>query len=75
MTLRQVGLLRGVSVGHFPPDLESDASRNTVLVGGQAVATELDVVVDTGVVRQETLRMPRWLEVPHLPFSSSCRLV
>ena len=46
-----------------------------MLVGGQAVATELEVVADAGVGREEVLGVPRRLEPLHLPFSSPRRLV
>ena len=57
--LGEGGLLHGVSMGHRAPDLEDDVACGTVLVSGQAMTTELEVVVDAGVAGQEALRMPR----------------
>jgi hypothetical protein len=46
-----------------------------VLVGGEAVSTELEVVVDPALGGEEALCMARRLEPLHLPFSSSRGLV
>jgi hypothetical protein len=46
-----------------------------MLVGGQAVATELEMIVDLVVAGEKLLGVPRRLEPLHLPFSPSCRLV
>lgn len=53
------GLLHGAGVGYLAPDLERDVACGTVLAGGQAMASELEMVVNVGVAGQETLRMPR----------------
>jgi len=47
------------SAGHVPPDLEGGVASGAVLDGGQAVATELEMVVDAGVGGQEALGMAR----------------
>lgn len=41
--------------GDLTPGAESGVAGGTVLVGGEAVAAELEVVVDAGVGGQETL--------------------
>ena len=60
VTCDRIALLPwGVSAGHLAPDLACDVARGTVLVSLQAIATELDVVVNAGVGGQEASRMPR----------------
>ena len=46
-----------------------------MLVGGEAVTTKLEVIVDPAVGGKEALRMTRRLEPLHLPFSSSRRMM
>ena len=46
-----------------------------MLVGSQAVTTQMEVVVDPPVGGEEPLGVARRLEPLQLPFSSSCRLV
>lgn len=55
VTLGEGGLPRGVGMGHLAPDLERDVACGTVLVGGQAMATKLDVIVDARVAGQKPL--------------------
>jgi len=45
----------GRSAGNLAPGAEGSVACGTVLVGGQAVATELEVVVDAGMGGQEAL--------------------
>ena len=40
-----------------PPDLEGDIARSTMLGGSQAMAAELEVVVDPAVGGEEALRV------------------
>ena len=49
------------ATGHFAPGAESSTAGSTMFVGGQAVATELDVFVDPVVGGEEALRGPRQL--------------
>jgi len=57
--LRLIGSSRGrCNVGNFAPGAEGGVACGTVLVGGQAVAAELEVVVDAAVGREEALRVP-----------------
>jgi len=61
--------------GHLAPGVESGVPGGAVLVGGQAVATELEVVVDAGVGGEEAPGVPRRFEPLHLSFQSPRRLV
>ncbi len=45
----------GCNTGHFAPSTEGSVACGAALVGGQAMATELEVVVDPAVGGQETL--------------------
>ena len=45
--------------GDLTPGAEGGIAGGTVLGGGQAVATKLEVVVDTGVGGQEALGLAR----------------
>ncbi len=73
------GLLRPLrgsrNAGDLAPGAEGGVACGAVLVSGQAMAAELEVVVDPAVNGQEAPGMARRLEPLHLPFSSSCRLV
>ena len=46
-----------------------------MIMGGEAVAPELEVIVDSAVTGEKPLGMPCRLEPLHLPFSPSRRLV
>jgi translation initiation factor 2 gamma subunit (eIF-2gamma) len=63
------------STGDSAPDLEGAVAGGSMLVGGQAVATELEMIVDLAVAGEKLLGVPRRLEALHLPFASSRRLV
>ena len=56
------------------PGLKGTVTGSTMIVGGQEMATELEMVVDLAVAGEEPLGMPRRLEPLHLAFSSSRRL-
>jgi len=60
---------------HLAPGAEGGVACGTVLVGGQAVATELEVAVDAAVDGEEALGVRRRLEPLHLPLSSPGELV
>ena len=45
--------------GDLTPGAKGDAAGGPVLVGGEAIAAELEVVVDAGVGGQETLGVAR----------------
>ena len=45
--------------GDFTPGIEGGVAGGTVFNGGEAMAAELEVVVDAGVGGQETLGMAR----------------
>ncbi len=44
--------------GHIAPDLEGEVARSTILGGSQAMAAELEVIVDPAVDGEEALRVP-----------------
>ena len=52
-------LLRGNSAGHISPDLKGGITCIAMVVSGQAMATELEVVVDVGLNGQEASGMSR----------------
>ena len=54
---RRLGSPAGRGAGHVSPGRESGLASGTVLVGGEAMAAELEVVVDAGVGGQEELGM------------------
>lgn len=49
----------GCNSGHISPGAESGAAGFAVLVSGQAVTTELEMVVDPAVCGEETLGVAR----------------
>ena len=54
MTSGRLRRLRGISNrGDLAPGAESGVAGRLVLVGGEAMAAELEVVVDAGVGREE----------------------
>ncbi len=55
--------------------MEGGVACNTVLLGGQALAAELKMVVDAAVGWENALRVADWLEPLYLPFSSLYHLV
>src|SRR3712207_1235717 len=57
------------------PGLEGAITRGAMVDGGQAMAAELEEVVDLAVAGGKSLGVARRLESLHLSFSSSCRLV
>ena len=61
--------------GDITPSLKGTVTGGSMFGCGQAVATELEEVVDLAVAGKEPLGMPRRLEALHLPFASSRRLV
>jgi hypothetical protein len=61
--------------GDITPGLEGAVTGDAMVGGSQAVATELEEVVDLAVAGEKPLNMARRLEALHLPFSSPCRLV
>ena len=52
-------MLRGDSAGHISPDLKGGVTCITMLMGGQAVATELKMIVDASMSGQEALGLSR----------------
>ena len=52
-------LLRGDSAGHISPDPQGGVPCIAMLVGGQMMAAELEVVVDEGMSGQKALGMSR----------------
>ena len=63
------------NAGDIMPGLEGTVTGGAMVDGGQAVAAELEEVVNLAVTEEEPLGMPRRLEPLHLSFSSSRRLV
>ena len=61
--------------GDITPGLEGTVTGGAMVDGGQAMAAELEEVVNLAVTGEELLGMPRRLEPLHLSFSPSCRLV
>ena len=61
--------------GDIMPGLEGTVTGSAMVDGGQAMAAELEEVVNLAVTGEELLGVPRRLEPLHLSFSSSCRLV
>src|SRR4051794_5519576 len=61
--------------GDLGPGLKGLGAGSSILADGDAVAAEMKEVVDLIVGGEETLCLPRRLEVPHLPLSPSRRLV
>ena len=60
MTSGRRRCLYGISNrGALAPGAESGVADGTVLSGGEAMATELEVVVDTSMGRQEALGVAR----------------
>ena len=54
--MRSAARLPGIfDADGIPPDLEGDIARSTMLAGSQAMAAELEVVVDPAVGGKETL--------------------
>ena len=63
------------NAGDIMPGLEGTVTGSAMVDGGQAMAAELEEVVNLAVTGEELLGMPRRLEPLHLSFSPSCRLV
>jgi len=66
---------RGRDADHLAPDADVGIAGGTILVGGQAIAAELEVVVDAALGVGEALRVTGRLEPLHLPLSSPGRLL
>ena len=61
--------------GDITPGLEGTVTGGAMVDGGQAVAAELEEVVNLAVTGEELLGVPRRLEPLHLSFSPWRRLV
>lgn len=71
MTSGRLRCLCGISnCGDLAPGAEDGGAGGTVLVGGEAMAAEPEVIVDADVGEQELLGVARALEPLHLPSSS-----
>ena len=55
---RRLGSPTSRGAGHLSPGLERGGASGTVLVGGEAMATKLEVGVDAGMGGQEALGVP-----------------
>ena len=63
------------STGDLAPNLEGTITGGSMVGGGDAVATKLEVIMELTVRGEESLGMAGRLEPLHLPFSPSRRLV
>lgn len=62
---------RGSNLGEIAPSTKGAIASGTVLGGDEAVAAELELVVDSAMGREEALRMAGRPEPLHLPLLSS----
>jgi len=59
---------------HLTPCLEGVGAGGSISARGQAMAAELDVIVDLAVGGEETVGVARRLEPLHLPLASPMRM-